>query len=197
MGKISMTTLALFAIILSISAVESIIDQRPEAVEKWFNKLGQKKEKMTKLHFFLHEAAAPGSANQTAFLVAESNISSTSPTLYGQVSVIDDILREGPEPDSPIVGRAQGLSVSSDLREPTIIMSLNFVFTTGKYNGSTLSINARNPLLKQVQDAQAGSFVLCIKKGFVELWRSMPESSEHLEWQPKEILSPGLTMLQV
>ena len=152
MGKICITTLALFAIILSISAVESIIDQRPEAVEKWFNKLGQKKEKMTKLHFFLHEAAAPGSANQTAFLVAESNISSTSPTLYGQVSVIDDILREGPEPDSPIVGRAQGLSVSSDLREPTIIMSLNFLFTTGKYNGSTLSINARNPLLNKYRE---------------------------------------------
>uniref|UniRef100_M1BZH5 Dirigent protein n=2 Tax=Solanum tuberosum TaxID=4113 RepID=M1BZH5_SOLTU len=54
--------------------------------------------------------------------------------------MIDDPLTVGPEPNSTIVGRAQGIYGLADQNEDALLMTLNFVFTTGKYKGSTLSI---------------------------------------------------------
>lgn len=149
-----------------MSVVESI-DESPEAVEKWFEELGHKRERVTKLHFFLHENG--GGSNQTAYPVAQSNITLTSPTFFGQVSMIDDILREGSAPDSQIVGRAQGLTGSSSLEETSLIMTINFVFTTGKYNGSTLSVLGRNPLSNKHREMAivGGSGVFRLARGII------------------------------
>lgn len=58
--------------------------------------------------------------------------------------MMDDPLTIGPEPGSRIVGRAQGIYASSDLKDLAFLMVLNYCFTEGKYNGSTLSILGRN-----------------------------------------------------
>lgn len=166
MEKIFIIALALCSIIVSIAVVESI-DESPEAVEKWFKELSHKKERVTKLHFFLHERG--GGSNQTAYQVAQSNITLTSPTSFGQVTMIDDILRQGSAPDSQIVGRAQGLTGSSSLEESSLIMSMNFVFTTGKYNGSTLSVLGRNPFSSKYREMAivGGSGVFRLAKGII------------------------------
>ncbi|KAL8089940.1 dirigent protein 22-like [Apium graveolens] len=144
-------------------------DETPEAVEKWFKKLPYKKEKVTKLRVFLHEKGNGNGINQTAYVVAQSNISSTSNSSFGFVSMIDDILREGAEPDSPIVGRAQGLMGSCSLEETTLIMSFTFVFTTGKYNGSSISILGRNPLPNEYRELPivGGSGVFRLARGVI------------------------------
>ncbi|KAK1394889.1 Dirigent protein [Heracleum sosnowskyi] len=172
MGKIYVIALALCSIILTISVVESI-DESPEAVEKWFKKLGHKKERVTKLHFFLHEKS--GGSNQTAYQVAQSNITLTSPTFFGQVSMIDDILREGSAPDSQVLGRAQGLTGLSSLEEASLIMTMNFVFTTGKYNGSTLSVLGRNPFSKKYREMAiiGGSGVFRLARGIITTQTSL------------------------
>lgn len=167
MGKICMTVLALCTIIISVSAVEGSIDETPKGVDKWYKQLRFKKEKVSKLRFFLHEKGTP--INQTAHLVAQSNISFTSPTNFGLVSMIDDILREGASPDSPIVGRTQGLMGSSSMDESSLIMALTFVFTSGKYNGSSLSFLGRNPLSKKYREMPivGGSGVFRLARGII------------------------------
>ncbi|XP_074356878.1 dirigent protein 22-like [Apium graveolens] len=166
MGKIYMIVLALCSIIISITVVQGI-DISPEAVDKWFKKLPHKKEKVTKLHFFLHEEGT--GVNQTAYPVAQSNISFTSPTLFGLVVMIDDILKVGAASDSQIVGRCQGLMGLSSLEETSLIMALTFVFTTGKYNGSSLSFLARNPTSNKYREMPivGGSGVFRLARGII------------------------------
>ncbi|KAI3743313.1 hypothetical protein L1987_61020 [Smallanthus sonchifolius] len=71
-------------------------------------------------------------------------MTNTSKTGFGATVVIDDPLTVGPEPTSKIVGRAQGIVASADLNEFGYLFVLNFVFSDGKYNGSSLSILGRN-----------------------------------------------------
>ncbi|URE32738.1 disease resistance response protein 206 [Musa troglodytarum] len=62
---------------------------------------------------------------------------------FGALIVIDDMLREGPERSSKLIGRAQGLSAQASLDGTALLTAINFVFTAGKYNGSSLAILGR------------------------------------------------------
>ncbi|RZC44011.1 hypothetical protein C5167_036961 [Papaver somniferum] len=64
-------------------------------------------EKMTKLHFYLHDNLI--GSNQTGFRIAEAAITNSSSTFFGATFMVDDPLTEGPDPESRLVGRAQGL----------------------------------------------------------------------------------------
>ncbi|RWW17265.1 hypothetical protein GW17_00018815 [Ensete ventricosum] len=75
---------------------------------------------------------------------------------FGAISVIDDILREGPERDSKLIGRAQGLLAQASLEKPALLSAVNFVFTAGKYNGSTISILGRAVLTELIERAIVG-----------------------------------------
>ncbi|OMO92819.1 Plant disease resistance response protein [Corchorus olitorius] len=57
---------------------------------------------------------------------------------------MDDPLTEGLEPTSKELGRAQGLYALSSQTEMSLLMAMNLVFTTGQFNGSTLTIMGRN-----------------------------------------------------
>ncbi|CAI9765455.1 unnamed protein product [Fraxinus pennsylvanica] len=102
------------------------------------------------MHIFIQDEV--GDANPTVWEVARSNITSTSPTSFGQVRVLDNLLTVGPDRNSQRVGRAQGLIAFADLQESTLTMNLNFVFTSGQYNGSTLCMLGRNPLGNQYRE---------------------------------------------
>uniref|UniRef100_A0A3Q7IHE6 Dirigent protein n=1 Tax=Solanum lycopersicum TaxID=4081 RepID=A0A3Q7IHE6_SOLLC len=54
------------------------------------------------------------------------------PTSFGSVTMIDDTLTVGPDSNSTIVGRAQGIYGSANQDKGALLMILNFVFTTGK-----------------------------------------------------------------
>ncbi|KAI9090752.1 hypothetical protein K1719_028605 [Acacia pycnantha] len=106
--------------------------------------LGLRKEKLTHLHFYFHDIVS--GQNLTAVKVAEALMTNTSSTGFGKVSVADEPLTTGPELGSKLVGRAQGIYASAAQDETALLMVLNFVFTEGKYNGSYLSLLARNPI---------------------------------------------------
>ncbi|GJU39466.1 dirigent protein 22-like protein [Tanacetum coccineum] len=80
----------------------------------------------------------------TALRVAQSNITSTSPTAFGFIAMVDDKLTSGPEPNSTIVGQAQGIYGSACLDEAGLLMTMNLVFNGAEYSGSTLSLLGRN-----------------------------------------------------
>ncbi|KAF7128194.1 hypothetical protein RHSIM_Rhsim11G0189900 [Rhododendron simsii] len=141
------------------------IDESPQAVEKWFQSLSMMKEKVTKLHFYFRDQVS--GKNPTAVGVAQANNTSQSPTFFGLVRVMDNALTVGPEPNSPIVGRAQGTYTSAGLEEVGLLMTLNFVFTSGEYKGSTLSVLGRNPIFNLYRELSivGGSGVFRLARG--------------------------------
>ncbi|CAI9768517.1 unnamed protein product [Fraxinus pennsylvanica] len=73
-----------------------------------------------------------------------ANATAQSPTFFSLIATMNDLLTEGPEPDSKVVGRASGLFGSSSLQEVELHMTFNIVFTEGKYNGSMLTVSGYN-----------------------------------------------------
>ncbi|KAE8698718.1 Dirigent protein 4 [Hibiscus syriacus] len=103
-------------------------------------------EKLTNLHFFLHEYL--GGQNATAVVIAQANITSNNSTLpFATLYAVDDLLQTGPEPNSEVIGNAQGLAVVAGINSTTAVMYFDFGFTTGEFNGSSISIFSRNPLI--------------------------------------------------
>lgn len=93
-------------------------------------------EELTHLHFYFHEVDA-GTPNATVVNVASLHRNSST---FGDVNVFDNALREGPDPSSRLIGRAQGLAAHASLDESGGLTSINFVFSDdGEYSGSTLA----------------------------------------------------------
>ena len=76
--------------------------------------------------------------NPSAVEVAEASMTKKSPTLFGIVNIFDDPLPKGPEPIAKFVGRAQCLYGSAGQQEFGLLLARNLVFTTEKFNGSSL-----------------------------------------------------------
>ena len=92
-----------------------------------------------------------------------------SPSLFGLLNIFDDPLTKGPEPTSMLVGRAQGLYGSVGQKELSLLMAMNFVFTIGKFNGSSLTILGRNAALQPLRDMPiiGGTGAFRLARGFV------------------------------
>ncbi|XP_026390149.1 dirigent protein 1-like [Papaver somniferum] len=102
-------------------------------------------EKMTRLHFYFHDVVTGD--NPTAVRIAEARGTKTSSTMFGALYMIDDPLTEGPNPDSGLVGRAQGFYGHSGKDEMSLIMGMSLFFTANeKFNGSSISVFTRNPI---------------------------------------------------
>ncbi|XP_074586239.1 dirigent protein 2-like [Curcuma longa] len=93
------------------------------------------------LHFYFLERVV-GSPNATAAVSVNLHPESPVPS-FGNIGVMDDILLEGADPSSPVIGRAQGLVVYSDLTGLSATTAVNLVFTAGEHNGSTLAMFGR------------------------------------------------------
>ncbi|XVF00914.1 hypothetical protein REPUB_Repub04eG0043000 [Reevesia pubescens] len=119
------------------------INEGSEEVDAWFQKLPYAKEKVTKFHFFFHDRFA--GKNVTSVRVAHAANTAKSATNFGLVFIMDDPLTEGLKPTSKELGRAQGLYAFSGQEELSLLMAMNLVFTSGEYNGSTLTVLGRNP----------------------------------------------------
>ncbi|XP_059298283.1 dirigent protein 22-like [Lycium ferocissimum] len=168
MGKLNSILLlcsVTIAMLLSIPVAHCTIAQGPKAVDQWFQNLAHAKPKMTKLHFYFHDIVS--GKNPTAVPIAKANSTSHSPTSFGLLAVLDDRLTTGPEVNSTTIGRAQGIVGAASLDEFSLLMGLNFVFTHGKYNGSTLSLLGRNTVLNEYREMPivGGSGVFRLARG--------------------------------
>ncbi|KAK9282614.1 hypothetical protein L1049_010832 [Liquidambar formosana] len=102
-------------------------------------------EKSSHLHFFFHDIVS--GKNATVVTIAgPPNVA------FGTTMMIDDMLTEGPEPTSKLVGRAQGIYAMAAQYDVALLMVMNFAFVEGKYNGSSISLLGRNPVLDAVRD---------------------------------------------
>lgn len=79
------------------------------------------------LHFYLHEINV-GVPNSTMIFAVNEHRSSG----FGNVVVYDNVFRAGVRPDSPLLGREQGLGVGSNLQVTSGLTALEFIYTTGR-----------------------------------------------------------------
>ncbi|XP_062115632.1 dirigent protein 22-like [Humulus lupulus] len=107
-------------------------------------------EKMSHLHFYFHDILS--GKNPSSVQIIESPSKGKASLGFGTTFMMDDPLTEGEEPTSKIVGRAQGLYSFASQKDIALLMVCNYVFTEGKYNGSSLSILGRNPVLNNVRE---------------------------------------------
>ncbi|TYH77981.1 hypothetical protein ES332_D04G193900v1 [Gossypium tomentosum] len=132
--------------------------------------LGLKRERLSHLHFYFHDVIS--GKNATAIRVAaEAPLTNrSSPLIFGDVYVVDDPLTIEPDVNSKMVGKAQGSYVVVSQAELSLLMVLNFAFTEGKYNGSTLSVLGRNKVLSAVREMPivGGSGVFRFARGYAQ-----------------------------
>ncbi|KAJ6307383.1 hypothetical protein OIU76_017222 [Salix suchowensis] len=87
---------------------------------------------------------------------------------FGITFMADDMLTEGPEPTSKLVGRAQGIYGFASQQNAVLLMVMNFAFVDGIYNGSSLSILGRNAVFDNVREMPVvgGSGVFRLARGY-------------------------------
>ncbi|CAK9141812.1 unnamed protein product [Ilex paraguariensis] len=118
----------------------------------------------------------------TATTVVKANRTATSPTQFGFLNVVDNPLIFGPLISSTPVGRSQGLKASSSLETVSLFCALNFIFTEGEYNGSSLAVLGQNPLRHPVREQPiiGGSGVFRLARGiatFVTYFFDVPANN--------------------
>ena len=84
--------------------------------------------------------------------------------------MIDDPLTLLSENTSKVVGQAQGIYTLASQSEAALLMVLNFAFTEGEYNGSTLSVLGRNTVFSTIREMPivGGSGVFRFARGYAQ-----------------------------
>lgn len=129
------------------------------------------KEKVTYLHFYYFDIHK--GQNPSAVAVARANGSTTPHAApFGTVYAIDNTLREGPEQTSKDIGNARGLYVSAGRGDlVTMVMYVDYEFTSGKFKGSSFCVVSRNPVTEPVREMAVvgGRGKFRMVRGFAEI----------------------------
>ncbi|KAL6851904.1 hypothetical protein ACP4OV_020089 [Aristida adscensionis] len=136
------------------------------------------------LHFYMHDIT--GGPEQTAVQVVKGP-GAAHPAMpgahFGDTTVIDDPLTEGPGASSRAVGRAQGTYMLGSLREPVLMVSMTVLLSGGgAYNGSTIAVMGRDDVAAAVRELAVvgGTGAFRGATGHV-LWRTARmESRDHM-----------------
>ncbi|KAK7348065.1 hypothetical protein VNO80_22614 [Phaseolus coccineus] len=94
--------------------------------------------KQTNLVFYVHDHFTGD--HSTASTVAGKTGPASSILNFGTVAIVDDPVTEGPNIDSPLIGRAQGMYINSQLDGKGLYMVFSVIFTSGEFKGSSLEI---------------------------------------------------------
>ncbi|KAL3642474.1 hypothetical protein CASFOL_013289 [Castilleja foliolosa] len=100
--------------------------------------LAYSKTKVTNIRLYLH---------------VQDQFNETRPAAYGNVFGFQDLLTDGHNPNSRLLGRAQGtLAFTAYDASFDLHVSLAYIFTSGKYNGSTVVSVGRNDVPQNVRE---------------------------------------------
>ncbi|KAJ3671670.1 hypothetical protein LUZ60_007749 [Juncus effusus] len=144
----------LFLFISSKAQIESMTDPNEIKLDA----------SMTHIHFFFHDIV---SGNNPSAITVTQPISG-SMTSFGMINIMDDKLTEGPDISSTEVGRAQGFYASACQGELGFMQSMNLVFTSGQYNGSSISVMGRNAPMHTTREMSivGGTGLFRMARGF-------------------------------
>ncbi|KAM0946318.1 putative dirigent protein [Dioscorea sansibarensis] len=138
-----------------------------------------KKKKLTHFTVYWHDIVS--GHNPSGAVVAHTPTTSTSTTSFGLVRIIDNPLTKGPTLSSDLLGRAQGFYAFTSLESVDLFMAMNFVFTSGKYNGSTVTILGRDEVFTDVREMPVvgGSGLFRWAQGYAQARTSMVNMTTH------------------
>ncbi|KNA06025.1 hypothetical protein SOVF_184880 [Spinacia oleracea] len=87
---------------------------------------------------------------------------------FGSLFMADDPLTVSPDPNSNLVGPAQGLYGAASQEGVNLIMGLNYGFVDGVYNGSSVVIFGRNSIMNPVREfpVVGGTGVFRMARGY-------------------------------
>lgn len=148
MAKFS--TLVIIILVYSLLIITANSKKLSRKLPKNHPKYNLRRQKLSHLHFYFHDRIT--GKNPTSYEVASASVTNTSATYFGGVAVMDDPLTVGPNPRSKQVGRAQGIYSAASRNEIGLLMIVNYVFTQGKFNGSTISVLGRNAVLSAIRE---------------------------------------------
>ncbi|KAK4437667.1 Dirigent protein 15 [Sesamum alatum] len=104
-------------------------------------------EKKTHLRFYVHDILSGNKPSAVQIAGPNTTKKEDGPTPFGTTFAIDDLLTEGPEITSKVIGNARGIYVSSSQeKDLTLVLYVDLGFTSGKFKGSSLSVFSRNPI---------------------------------------------------
>ncbi|XP_074312969.1 dirigent protein 23-like [Silene latifolia] len=130
---------------LMIFTILVIVNTTWVSAQTWAKTTKYGKKHTTTLQFYFHDTVT--GKVPTAVQVAQPTNPSQYKTGFGKITMVDDPLTFGPDPNSKLVGRAQGLYGQACQDEVSLIMALSYSFVDGPYKGSSLSIMGRNQVM--------------------------------------------------
>uniref|UniRef100_A0A7N0UYX4 Dirigent protein n=1 Tax=Kalanchoe fedtschenkoi TaxID=63787 RepID=A0A7N0UYX4_KALFE len=149
MGASACKLLVFIILFGASSAAAAGVSKDPETVAKWVYKTQFAKQKVTKLHFFFHDTGS--GKNPTALPIAKS-AGNNSVAAFGTLIMADDPLTVSPHVNSTTIGYARGLYGNDARKDIGMVMVMNFVFTSGKYNESTLAMVGHNAAMESPRE---------------------------------------------
>ncbi|KAK1429083.1 hypothetical protein QVD17_11283 [Tagetes erecta] len=125
-------------------------------------------EKLSHFQFYWHDTQS--GSNPTSITIVKPPPPVSPTTGFGTVNMIDNPLTDKPENGSKLLGRAQGFYGLASQEEMGLLMAMNFVFVTGRYNGSTLTVLGRNPVSQKVREMPVigGTGLFRFARGYVQ-----------------------------
>ncbi|CAI0445163.1 unnamed protein product [Linum tenue] len=140
--------LTIFLITISLSTLPNSRSQPSPASQPavtWATRLDSSgSDTVTNLQFYFHDIVS--GSNPTAVQVASAAGSGSG---FGSITMADDALTETADPNSKLIGRAQGIYAQASQTGLALLMALSYSFTDGPYSGSSLSIMGRNAVMTQ------------------------------------------------
>ncbi|XP_062106088.1 pterocarpan synthase 1-like [Humulus lupulus] len=118
--------------------------------------IAQAKE-LTQTHMSLYLQDIAAGPNATLTTVAGIAGKLWTFTQFGTVFVTDDPITETPDPNSALIGRLQGIYVTSELNGRNTHVSVSIVFVNKKYNGSTLELQGNSRQFEEVREVSVVS----------------------------------------
>ncbi|XP_027168792.1 dirigent protein 19-like [Coffea eugenioides] len=148
MAAISALHIFAISILISFMAIQFTLAEEYEFVKSIDRKaIKLTKQKLSHFRFFWHDIVS--GHNPTSITVVQPPKNTTT---FGVLNVVDNPLTLGPELSSKMIGRSEGFYASTSLEEVALLVTMNFVFHEGKYNGSTITVLGRNPVFDKVRE---------------------------------------------
>ncbi|KAL3642479.1 hypothetical protein CASFOL_013294 [Castilleja foliolosa] len=86
-------------------------------------------------------------------LYLQDTFNSSQPRAYGDVLAFQDPLTVGPNPNSTLLGRAQGtIAFTTHDASVDLHVSIAYIFTSGRYKGSTVVTVGRNDVTQSIRE---------------------------------------------
>ncbi|XP_027351338.1 dirigent protein 19-like [Abrus precatorius] len=126
-------------------------------------------EKLSHFRFYWHDTLS--GHNPSSVTVIPSPLKLNSTTVFGLVNIFENPLTLGPHLSSKLVGKAQGFYASTSQSEVDMLVAMNFAFTEGKYNGSSITILGRDPIFNEVREMPVigGTGLFRFARGYAQL----------------------------